>query len=329
MKIGLIDCDSHNFPNLCLMKISAYYKQQEHEVEWYEALNGLISEYDIVYCSKVFSFSQDYEFPIYAKEVRKGGSGYAIRIENGVEVYDKSKDVPLPPEIEHCFPDYGLYPKLTKGKAYGFLTRGCPYGKIHKYCHVGAKEGLCSTKVADLKEFWNGQKEIILSDPNILACKDHMELLEQLATSGAAVEFNQGLDIKLITEANLEVIKRINLKSVHFAFDNYSEKDLIEPKLKRFQQETGFARDKVSCYVLTNFETRTAGIRTDIEHALYRMYFLKQLNFQPYVMIYDKEHCHNIFKKLQRYSKPVFFWKYDTFEEYLAHEYKNPVTIPE
>lgn len=329
MKIGLIDCDSHNFPNLCLMKISAFHKAAGDKVEWYTAFEGLIEEYDIVYCSKVFSFSPDYEFPIYAKEVKKGGSGYAIRLENGVEVYDTEIDKPLPEEIEHCFPDYSIYTDLTKGKAYGFLTRGCPYGNKHKYCHVGKKEGLCSRKVANLGEFWNGQKEIILSDPNILACKDHMELLQQLVDSGAKVEFNQGMDIKLINERNLALIKQIDLKSVHFAFDNYEERDLIEPKLKRFQEVTGYGRDKVSCYVLTNFESRAAGIRTDIEHALYRMQFLRELNFQPYVMIYDKEHCHGIYKKLQRYSKPVFFWKYDTFEEYLKGEYKNPVKIPE
>lgn len=328
MKIGLIDCDSHNYPNLCLMKISAYHKKQGHKVEWYKALEGWIEEYDIVYCSKVFSFSEDYEMPIYAKEVKRGGTGYAIRVENGIEIYDRKKDKPLPPEIEHCFPDYALYPELTKNKAYGFLTRDCPYGNIHGYCHVGAKEGLCSIKVADLKEFWNGQKEIILSDPNILACKDHMELLKQLVESGAKVEFNQGLDIKLVTEENLNLLKKIKLKSIHFAFDNYSEKDLIEPKMKKFQEETGYKRDKISCYVLVNYETGEKGLRTDLDHALYRIYFLKSLNFQPYVMIYDKEHCNNIFKKLQRYCKPVFFWKYGTFEEYLEKEYKNKVILP-
>lgn len=328
MKIGLIDCDGHNFPNLCLMKISAFHKNKGDEVEWYEPFKGLVREYDIVYCSKVFSFSQDYEFPIYAKKVIKGGSGYAIRLEDGIEVYDTEKDKPLDDEIEHQYPDYTLYPKMTKNTAYGFLTRGCPYGNIHEYCHVGKKEGLCSHKVADLEEFWKGQKKIILSDPNILACKDHMELLEQLARSGAKVEFNQGVDIKLINKENLEVIKKIDLISVNFAFDRYEEKDLIEPKLKAFKEATGYRRDKVSCYVLTNFESRSKGIAEEIKHALYRMEFLRSLDFQPYIMIYDKEHCEGIYKKIQRYSKPIFFWKYRTFEEYLKAEYKNHVEIP-
>ena len=35
MKIGLIDVDSHNFPNLALMKISAYHKAHGDDVEWW------------------------------------------------------------------------------------------------------------------------------------------------------------------------------------------------------------------------------------------------------------------------------------------------------
>lgn len=125
-RIGLIDVDSHNFPNLPLMKLSAWHKKQGDHVEWYDAFNGLIEEYDKVYVSKVFSFSPDYEHPIYAKEVQYGGSGYCIQLVDGKEVYDKSRDKDLPYEIEHIYPDYGLYPKLTQDTAYGFLSRGCP-----------------------------------------------------------------------------------------------------------------------------------------------------------------------------------------------------------
>lgn len=92
MKIGLIDVDGHNFPNLPLMKISAWHKKQGDKVEWYEPIKGLIEgEYDKVYMSKVFSFSKDYEYPIYAKEIEKGGSGYCIELKKGKEVYDTKK----------------------------------------------------------------------------------------------------------------------------------------------------------------------------------------------------------------------------------------------
>ena len=77
MRIGLIDVDGHNYPNLPLMKISAWHKKQGDSVEWYDPWLGLIDEYDKVYMSKVFSFTPDYEHPVYAKEVSRGGQDIA------------------------------------------------------------------------------------------------------------------------------------------------------------------------------------------------------------------------------------------------------------
>ena len=153
MRIGLIDVDGHNFPNIPLMKISAWHKQMGDSVEWYSPL--LSGHMDKVYMSKVFSFTADYEYPIDADEVVRGGSGYCISLVDGKEVFDASKDIRLPDEVEHIYPDYSLY-GITD-TAYGFLTRGCPRGC--SFCHVKAKEGTISRKVADLSEFWDGQKK--------------------------------------------------------------------------------------------------------------------------------------------------------------------------
>ena len=168
MKIGLIDVDGHNWPNLPLMKLSAYHKACGDSVEWYQPLFS--GHLDRVYMSKVFSFTPDYPYFIDADEVIKGGSGYAIDVEDGKEVFHSDRDHNLPDEIEHIYPDYSLYTDMTADKAYGFLTRGCPRGC--SFCVVGAKEGRRSVKVADLSEFWHGQKEIVLLDPNITACPD-------------------------------------------------------------------------------------------------------------------------------------------------------------
>jgi hypothetical protein len=200
-----------------------------------------------------------------------------------------------------------LYPDLTKNTAYGFLTRGCPRGC--DFCHVASKEGKRSYKVADLSEFWDGQKHIVLCDPNILAYPDHIELLQQLADSKAKVNFNQGLDIRLVNDMNVEVLKRIRLDGIHFAFDRYQDKDIIVPRLRKFMEATGYGRHKVSCYVLTNFDTT-------IEQDLYRINVLRELNIQQFVMIYDKEHCDSVYKKLQRWCNPFIFWKVPTFEDY-------------
>ena len=235
MKIGLIDVDGHNYPNLPLMKISAWHKQQGDSVEWYiPTQHGFpLPPMDKVYMSKVFSFTPDYPYYVNADEVIKGGSGYCISLVDGREIFDKSKDSELPPEIEHIYPDYELY-GITD-TAYGFLSRGCPRGC--DFCHVAAKEGRCSHKVADLSEFWHGQKNIVLCDPNLIACKDWKDLLQQLIDSKAKVNINQGVDIRIMTDEKAEMIGKLRVDSVHFAWDRYEDKDQIIPKFKAFKED--------------------------------------------------------------------------------------------
>lgn len=141
MVVGLIDVDGHNFPNLPLMKISAWHKKRGDVVKWYNPICDSFPRppLDRVYMSKVFTFTPDFPYFINAKEVIQGGTGYSYP--------DGGK--PLDPEIEHIYPDYSLY-GITD-TAYGFLTRGCP--RNCDFCIVGKKEGLKSHKVADLSEF--------------------------------------------------------------------------------------------------------------------------------------------------------------------------------
>ena len=146
-----------------------------------------------------------------------------------------------------------------------------------------------------------------------------MELLQQLVDSKARVEFNQGIDIRLVNERNLELLRKIRLKSVHLAFDRWQDKDIIEPRLRAFAQ-AGFDRHKggVMVYILVNFDTT-------LEQDLYRIQLCRELKFSPYPMIYDKEHCGRIYKHLQRWCNNFIFWSVPTFEEYLKtrKEYKN------
>lgn len=290
MDIGLIDVDGHNFPNLALMKISAYYKNQGHNVEWHLP----IKEYDRVYMSKVFTFTNDYDGIIRANEVIKGGTGYDL--ENV-----------LPTEIEHVYPDYELY---NVKEAYGYLTRGCPRGC--KFCIVGPKEGFSTYKVADLNEFWDGQKEIKLLDPNILACKNWKEILQQLIDSKAYIDFTQGLDIRLMTDEKAEMINQLKIKMIHFAWDNYEFKTY--EKLKEFRSKLKFSDRKLRVYVLTNFNTT-------MDQDLERIYKLKEIGYDPYVMIYEKEklvRAHKL-KKMQRWVNNKFIFRScDRFEEYVG-----------
>lgn len=312
MKIGLIDVDGHNFPNLPLMKLSAWHKRQGDAVEWYEPLFS--GHMDIVYMSKVFSFTPDYQYNINADKIIKGGSGYAIETIDGKERYNKAIDRDLQTEIEHEYPDYSIYPKLCDNTAFGFLSRGCPRGC--EFCHVKNKEGRRARQVADLTEFWKGQRNITILDPNIIACENWEDLLQQLIDSKAKIDINQGIDARIMTPEKAEMIKRLRVENVHFAWDRYEDKNLIIPKLKEFKEITGWGARKTGVYVLTNFDTTIA---QDLE----RVYTLRDLNYDPYVMIYKKETTKrgDEVRRLQRWvNNKRIFKTVSRFEDYDANK---------
>lgn len=313
MKIGLIDVDGHNFPNLPLMKLSAWHKKQGDAVEWYQPL--FTGHCDRVYMSKVFSFTPDYEYFIDADEIIRGGSGYCIELVDGREIYHSERDMQLPYEVEHIYPDYSIY-GITD-TAYGFMSRGCPRGC--SFCHVKAKEGQRAYKVADLSEFWNGQKEIKLLDPNPIACKEWKDILQQLIDSKAYVDFTQGVDIRIMDGEKAEMIRRTKIKNIHFAWDRYQDKEIIVPKFKSFKEITGWDYRKLTVYMLTNFDTT-------FEQDLERVYILRNLGYNPYIMIYDKEHTEqgsNI-RKLQRWvNNRICFRRVERFEDYKSTNIKG------
>ena len=265
---------------------------------------------DRVYLSKVFSFTPDYPYAVDADEIVTGGSGYAIRLVDGKEVYDKSADNDLPYKIEHIYPDYSLYPELTEDTAYGFLTRGCP--RNCAFCHVGAKEGRYSVKVADLSEFWNGQKNIVLCDPNLTACREWKDLLHQLIDSRAYIDINQGIDIRLMNEEKALMFSQLKIKNIHFAWDNYEDRELILPKFRMFKEISGWSYQKMTVFVLTNFNTV-------FEQDLERVYLLRDMGYNPYVMVYDREHTSgkdNV-RRLQRWvNNRRLFRSVNRFEDY-------------
>lgn len=300
MNIALVDVDRTNFPNLALMKIAEWHRRQGDNVELVQPSDifmgdNLFTPYDKIYGACVFTKNAEK-----AKRIEEMGGCVAGS--------GTGKAVQLPDEIEHIYPYYLLYE--IRDTAYGFLTRGCP--RKCPFCIVGRKEGTKSQKAVktDLTEWWSGEKNIKLLDPNILACAEHEELLEQLASSGAWVDFTQGVDARLLTEKNMEIINRIKTKRIHFAWDN--PKDEKTKEKLRFFSETSHIKDhrRKCVYVLTNYWSSS-------EEDLYRIYWLRDNGFDPYVMIYDKEHAPQETRYLQRWvNNKKIFRTITNFKEY-------------
>lgn len=104
---------------------------------------------------------------------------------------------------------------------------------------------------------------------------------------------------------------KVKVKAIHFAFDRFEDWDIIVPKLEQFKSITGWNRQKVTVYVLTNFNT-------SIEQDILRVEKIKELGFMPYVMRYDKAHIKrgSEINKLARYANSKFFYNIKSFKEY-------------
>lgn len=288
MRIGFVDVDGHNFPNLALMKLATYHKQRGDEVEWAFPL----LPYDRVYMAKVFTFTQDDITAYQTDDIVRGGTGYDLQ----------SK---LPADVENCYPDYSIY-GITD-TAYGYLTRGCPRGC--RFCIVAEKEGKQSKKVANLENFWRGQKYIKLLDPNLLACPDWKELMQELINSKAWVDFTQGLDIRRMTAEKADMIRQCKVKMLHFAWDNPDD-ELTFEKLKEYRKAFSLPDEKCKVYVLTNFNSTH-------EQDLERVYRLRDIGYDPFVMVYEKWNAPKETRRLQRWcNNKIIFRAESDFTKY-------------
>ena len=180
-----------------------------------------------------------------------------------------------------------------------------------RFCHVAAKEGRCSRKVANVSDFWYGQKKIVVLDPNITACKEKRDLLSQYRATGAKIDFSQGIDIRLVDDADIDDFNAMRIENIHFAWDN-PEEDLRW----HFERYSRMAKHKPhgsygTVYVLTNFNST-------LEQDLHRIYLLRDMGYDPDVRIYDKPHADKQVRMLQRWvNNRKIFNSCKKFEDYI------------
>jgi len=296
-KIGLFDVDSV-IPNLALMKLSSYFKKWSYEVEFYSPL--FHDEYWLIFVSKIFNYPHPNEGYL-KNNMILGGPGFYFseKFRKNFHVLKK-----LSKEIDHIYPDYELY---NCDFSLGYLTKGCI--RDCPFCIIPKWEGQIY-KFADLEEFCKDQEKVRLLDNNILAYKDHIDELKKLRDSGKRIDFNQGLDIRLITPENaklLHEIKRWKGLRLRFAFDDPSLKKIIQYKLK-ILNEVGISNGTIQFYVLIGFNT------THYEN-LKRIILLKNKGIDAFVMPFNKEdpYQRNFARWVNRH-----YYKYQSWEDYIS-----------
>jgi hypothetical protein len=254
--VGLHDSErdkmpNKSFPNLALMKISAYHKNRGDTVQWWDKSKTC----DIVYSSKVFDFTP--ENPHLPPGTIKGGTGYGL-FEN------------LPHRIDVCRPDYSIYPNCDY--AVGYLTRGCPNNCA--WCVVPRKEGAVKPCANWQMLARDDSDKLVLLDNNILACDFGIRQLAELAESGYKIDLNQGMDITRVDEEIAQILMRIKwIKYIRFSCD-------CESKLPYFARVSelfckyGISRSRVFIYVLVRQDLAEAERRVRELHRIFKSFNL-------------------------------------------------------
>lgn len=257
MRIGILDVDGHNFPNLALMKLSAWHKARGDAVEFADPMFG---RYDRVYQSKVFTFTPVCP-DIYHCEVIRGGTGF------------RDYATVLPEEVEHICPDYSLY---YCQEAYGFLTRGCP--NRCPWCIVPNKEGNIRP-ASPIREFIGDKRQAVLLDNNVLASDFGLAQIEEIVRMGIAVDFNQGLDARRACGDPyiLDLLARVKWsKMIRFACDRKSQLGYVAKCIQELGRR-GVKPYRIFVYCL---------IGDDVTEALERINALRKMGVSPFAQPY-------------------------------------------
>ena len=267
-RVGLIADTA--FPNLALMRLAAYHRRRGDEVLFPYRHQPA----ERVYASVVFSRNrEDAEWWI-GRGATVGGTGWDLH-------------AALPPEVEACPPDYSLYPEIAY--SIGFSTRGCI--RRCAFCVVPEKEGDIRSvaSIAELLRPDRGEDHLlVLLDNNFLANPDRDARMDEIERLGLTVNFNQGLDIRLVDRHVAERLARLKVSNVrrtrptiHFAFDHPSLEGIVRRGVAELAL-AGVAPWKLMFYILCGFDTT-------FEEDMYRFEVLCGLGVDPYVMVYDEK----------------------------------------
>lgn len=299
MKIGVHQLDG-SYPNLAIMKIAGYHESIGDTVEWY---NGeMFAEcYDKIYMSKIFGFTPMPQLPPNAVI---GGTG--------IDFFNT-----LPKEIEDATPSYSLYPDCDYHL--GFSMKGCRFNC--KFCCVPKKEGrpYNYNSIDEILINTKGKDRLMLLDNDFFGGENWKGNLERIIELNLRVCFLQGLNIRIITDEQAELLakckyrnSRFKAKYLTFAWDRFNDGKIVLRGIERCVK-AGIPATNMQFFVLIGFDSTP-------EQDLERVTILKNLGCMPFVMPYDKHNDYQ--KRFARWVNSRWVFKTVEWKDYI-HNYKT------
>ena len=338
-KVLLVDVDSV-WPNLALMKISTYHKQQGDEV-YLQKLKRLyrdkqLGSYNIEKRAPQLTYDEEYISCIFRRNRDKVITMAKMHQTQGVYVQIGGVGIDLlnkiPPAIESCKPDYTLY-NISYGM--GFLTRGCI--RHCPWCVVPQKEGNIQL-ATPLKDIMNPHSSnIMIFDNNLLSYPAHKEILIEMLGRHLKVCNTQAFDIRLIDNQNANIIAKIQFTDNEFKHPRiYFSWDLLDIEYKVYEGIEILRRHRIPpsrlfFYNLCGFHVTPEEYNWTyfMQNDWYRYEKLTVLGCLPFIMKYNNRNDIPLLNAFARWvnfehkAKKKILGRLGSFKSYLQHEYPN------
>lgn len=278
------------YPPLGLMKISTYHKNRGDEVIFYKGTRAEIRDqhWDAIYITTLFTYEWKTTIETIKFYQRNKRNVVDIRV-GGILASLLAKDIEsetgvkphfgLWKEVDTLAPDYTLFngtvTYYTNNASIGYMTKGC----VNKcsFCAVPKLEPCFVPFIPLGPQVDLSKKDLILLDNNVLASPEFPHIVQEImkygfrkgAKLGKAqrfVDFNQGVDVRLLNEEKMSLLSQLPIYPLRIAFDNVK---LEKQYIKTVKLAHKYRIRRLSNYILFNYQDTPddfySRLRTNIE----------------------------------------------------------------
>ncbi len=247
-----------SYPPLGLLKLATYHKKKGHKVKLVQGFSEVEFEPDIIYITSLFTYAYELVHAIircYSEKYKRAkivvGGIYATLCPDHLrETFGNRIEIRkgIQGKFDNILPDYSLVPDWNASIV--FATRGC----IRKcpFCSVSLLEPKFQALKSIKHLVYPGHKKIIFWDNNILASPYLENIFDELEELNLEVDFNQGIDARLLTPYVAERLKRLKILYIRLAYDTIEMRNPLQ-KAINLLKEIGFKSRKILVYCLYNF----------------------------------------------------------------------------
>ena len=262
------------YPPLGLMKISTYHKLKGDDVSFYKGTNAELRDkgWGIIYITTMFTFKWKTTIDtikFYQREKHKKAQVIVGGILGSLLQDEVKRETGITPhfglwdEVDQMKPDYdleGMEGYYTNNASFGYATKGCC--NSCDFCAVHKLEPTFVPYISLEHQIDTKKKDLILLDNNVLASSEFPKIIEEIKKFGFEkgarfgnqdrhVDFNQGVDARLLNDDNMQLLSEIALKPLRIAFDNINLEELYTEKVRLAHVHE--IKD-LSNYILFNFK---------------------------------------------------------------------------